>query len=60
MVVDARLICSEEGCEVVVEAIGPLAEIEALACDCGCALAIVGWPEPVDAADAALTIDVAA
>ena len=59
MMVLARLVFSEDGCDVVVEAYGPLAEIESLACDCGCALEIVGWPEPVDAGDATLVVDAA-
>lgn len=45
----ARLICSDPGCdfEDEVEA-ETLAELEALACDCGCAMAIVGWPDWVE------------
>jgi hypothetical protein len=42
----AVLICSDDECTEVYEAFGSLEEIEALACDCGCGLAIVGWPEP--------------
>lgn len=45
----ARLICSDEACaeEVVAEA-RTLAELETLACGCGCGLAIIGWPDRVD------------
>lgn len=45
----ARLICSDPGCDFAgeVEA-ATLAELEALACDCGCALELVGWPDWVD------------
>ena len=45
----ARLICSDEGCadERVVEA-ESLAELEALLCDCGCVLEIIGWPDWVE------------
>jgi hypothetical protein len=45
----ARLICSDEDCaaEVAAEA-ATLRELETLACDCGCALAVVGWPDHVD------------
>ena len=50
--VHAVLICSEEECTAVFEAYGRLAELEALACDCGCGLSIVGWPDPVAAEDA--------
>jgi hypothetical protein len=42
----ARLVCSDEACaeEVTLEA-ATLAELETLICDCGCALAIIGWPD---------------
>jgi hypothetical protein len=49
--VHAVLICSEEECTAVFEAYGRLTELEALACDCGCGLSIVGWPDPVAAAE---------
>jgi hypothetical protein len=50
--VRARLLCSGEGCAALFEALGTLDEIEALACDCGCALEILAWPEPAaDGAD---------
>jgi len=40
----ARLICSDDDCTEVFEAYGALAELEALACECGCGLAVVGFP----------------
>jgi hypothetical protein len=42
----ARLACSDPECaeEVVLEA-ATLEELETLICDCGCALAVVGWPD---------------
>lgn len=45
----ARVICSDEGCaeERTVEA-DSLAELEALLCDCGCVLEIIGWPDWVE------------
>ena len=45
----ARVTCSDEGCaeERVVEA-ATLAELEALLCDCGCVLEIIGWPDWVE------------
>ncbi len=46
--VRALLTCSEDECTDVYEVYGPLGEIEALACDCGCGLAIVGWPDTTD------------
>ena len=46
--VRARLLCSGEDCAEVFEAYGSLAELEALACDCGCALVLLAWPEPVE------------
>lgn len=45
--VRALLICSDDGCTAVFEAYGSLAEVESLACECGCGLAVVGWPEAV-------------
>jgi len=46
--VHARLICSDEECTDAFEAWGPLEELEALACECGCALEVIGWPDPVE------------
>jgi hypothetical protein len=45
----ARLICSDQACaeEVVAEA-RTLEELETLACDCGCGLEVIGWPDRVD------------
>jgi hypothetical protein len=45
----ARLICSDEACARDALAEAPtLAELDTLVCECGCALAIVGWPDHVD------------
>lgn len=41
----ALLICSDDVCDEVFEAYGSIAELEALACDCGCALEIVEMSE---------------
>ncbi len=51
----ARLICSDPECgEEITAAAATLQELETLICDCGCALALVGWPdtaaEPLQAA----------
>ncbi len=45
----ARVICSDTDCaeERVLEA-ETLAEIEAMICDCGCVLEIIGWPDWVE------------
>jgi hypothetical protein len=45
----ARLVCSDESCadEALAEA-RTLEELETFVCGCGCALAIVGWPDHVD------------
>jgi len=44
-----RLICSETDCDFEDEVeVATLAELEALACDCGCTLEIVGWPAWVE------------
>ena len=54
----AVLICSEEGCAATYEAYGPLEELEAWACDCGCSLAIVRGPYEVDRPDAGRDVEV--
>jgi hypothetical protein len=54
--VRALLICSDDDCTAVYEAHGPLEEVEALACSCGCGLAIVGWPEPADETELEVTL----
>jgi hypothetical protein len=45
----ARLICSDVECaaEAATEA-RTIRELESLACDCGCALTIIGWPDWID------------
>ena len=45
----ARLICSDMECaeERVLEA-ASLRELEVMACDCGCVLEIIGWPDWVE------------
>lgn len=45
MIVRARLFCSDPVCAEVFEAIGPLEELEALACSCGGGLEIIGFPQ---------------
>ena len=50
----ARLLCSDPACaETIVEEARTLRELEVLACDCGCAFAVIGWPDRVDDAGAA-------
>ncbi|MDQ3850564.1 MAG: hypothetical protein M3296_08125 [Actinomycetota bacterium] len=53
----ARLICSDEACaeEALVEA-QTLEELECLACECGCALTLIGWPDRRDDAGAELVV----
>jgi hypothetical protein len=42
----ARLVCTDPGCaEEVAAQTATLRELEALLCDCGCALELVGWPD---------------
>jgi hypothetical protein len=41
----ALLICSDEGCADQLEATGTLEELDALACDCGCALQVIAVSE---------------
>lgn len=41
----ARLVCSDPECAAI--AVGhaeTLAELESLACDCGCGLVLLAWP----------------
>ena len=44
----ALLICSDGDCAETFEAYGPLDELEALACDCGCALEVLEISEVED------------
>lgn len=38
----AELVCSDEACALIVEAVGDLADLELLTCDdCGCVLQIL-------------------
>ena len=41
--VHVLLACHDSRCTSVYEAYGPLEELDALACDCGCALQIVRY-----------------
>jgi hypothetical protein len=45
----ARVLCSDAACadERTVE-IATIAELEALACDCGCTFEVIGWPDWAD------------
>ena len=50
-VFSARLICSDEECTEEFEArAATVAELETLACECGCALEVIGWADE-DSAD---------
>ena len=49
MMVRARLFCSDPACAAAFEAIGPLEELEALACSCGGGLEIIGFPGEAEA-----------
>ena len=42
------------------EALGQLEEIEALACDCGCTLELLAWPEPVEDGAGELALELVA
>ena len=41
----ALLICSDDDCTDAFEAWGTLEELEALACECGCALQVISLSE---------------
>lgn len=46
----ARLICSDRDCAAAEEVeVRALAELEVLACDCGCLLEVIGWPDWAEA-----------
>ena len=48
----ARLVCSDPTCAAEAESEAhTLAELETLACECGCGLAIVAFPDWVEEAD---------
>jgi hypothetical protein len=57
----ARLVCSDGECTAVFEArAGTLTELEALACDCGCALVVVAWPDVVEGPPTELELELVA
>jgi hypothetical protein len=42
----ARLVCSDPDCaEELATETATLGELEALVCECGCALEVMGWPD---------------
>jgi hypothetical protein len=42
----AQLVCTDPACaEEIAAETATLRELEALVCDCGCALEVVGWPD---------------
>ena len=54
----ARLVCSHAACTEVLEARAvTLAELETLACDCGCALQVLGFPDTAEDRDAMLEVE---
>jgi hypothetical protein len=48
VVVRAVAVCSGEECMAEYEVVGPFAEVEAVCCDCGLGVHVLGWPESVD------------
>lgn len=45
----ARLICTDPACaETLTVEAASLRELETMACECGCGLEILGWPDHVD------------
>jgi hypothetical protein len=52
----AQLICSDGDCDETFEAWGTLDELQALACDCGCALELLALSE-APAGDARLVLE---
>ena len=47
----ALLVCSDGDCAAEYEMIGPLAEIEAMCCDCGSGSQVLGGPKRAYEAD---------
>ncbi len=57
----ARLTCSDAACAAEVTAQGrTIGELDTLVCECGCALAVIGWPEWVDEPAEVVSLPVAA
>lgn len=57
MLVRVRLVCSDGDCADLYEAIGQLAEIDTLGCECGFGLQVLAWPEPfADVPDGGLAL----
>jgi hypothetical protein len=50
MLLLARLVCSQPACadQLLEFSAATLAELESLACECGCALHVVAWPDVLD------------
>jgi hypothetical protein len=45
----ARMTCSDPDCPDELEAVvDDVRELEALACACGCTMAVVAWPDRTD------------
>jgi hypothetical protein len=53
----ARLICSDPACAAAFEGRArTLGDLETLACECGCGLAVLGWPDDVEERAGALEL----
>ncbi len=46
--VTGLLVCSDDECTEVFEAVGTVEQLLTLACDCDCALELIGWPDRVE------------
>jgi hypothetical protein len=56
VVVHAFLFCSDAGCAAVFEAYGPLGDVLALACECGCGLELASPADPLDDSSGPLVV----
>ena len=57
----ARLVCSDPGCaEEIAGDAATLRELDALICECGCALEVIGWPDVAGRVPAPVPVPVAA
>jgi hypothetical protein len=53
----ARAVCSDPVCPAAFEArAAALGELDALVCDCDCALQVLGWPDALEEPAAALEV----
>lgn len=60
VILHVRMICTDERCAEILETWCSLEELEVLACECGCALDVIGWLAEVPPAEPAFELPLAA